>query len=83
MKSLERSIEDLRDVIKILEARVGESYPSFEDIIRELRIRDCSDVEIAFWLGTCDSKLGDIPLDCIREGNIEGVYRRLRGDKAK
>lgn len=56
--------------------------PTFEDVIAELRILDCGDEEIAYWLTHCDPKLGAIPLDLIQEGCIEGVYRRLRNGKA-
>lgn len=74
---IEEALEQLTKAERELRGR-GTSYPDFTDIIGELQLRDCTDEEIAYWLMTCDNKLGAIPLDLIYEGNIEGVYRRLR-----
>lgn len=81
MKTLEKSLQDLRDIVTTLENKVVEQYPTFEDVLQELRLRECCDEEIAFWLGAEDPKLGVRPLELIQQGDIEAVYRRLRNDQ--
>ena len=81
MSHIENTLSEIRKAIKNLDNKLWTDYPTLEDVLIELRLRDCDDEEIAYWLGTEDGKLGDVPLKLIQNGNIEAVYRRLRNGR--